>query len=368
MKVFQIVNAPQRRGGEVFAALLTRELVNTGVDAELVSVLPAKLGAKPELEGLPVHVLAQSRQQKRAILEAAYALRKRIRKVPAPIPVVLQANIGNTLWVAVLAAAGLRGRVRLVYRNANMMSQFLRGRRSRYVLYRGALECVDLITAVSDECGDDLITHKLVPRSKVRTIENGVVLTASRRRNGQISPPQLLHVGAFVPEKNHAGLVRMFAAVLQQVPDAKLVLAGAGPFEAPTRILVNELGLKESIDFAGSVDNVEAWMKQSSLLVLPSLIEGLPGVILEAFANRLPVVANDVGAVGAVLDDGCGVALVPGDESSFVQAVVALLGDVDEQRRIADRAEARVQQRYDIRVIAEQFKQSYDALCATNGG
>lgn len=368
MKIYQLINAPQRRGGEVFAALLTRELIARGCDAQLVSVLPPKLGTSAELEGLSVQVLTQSSGRIRSIVSAAVALRRRIVAEPRSERIILQANIGDTLLVAVLAAAGLRGRVRIVYRNANMMSQFLRDRRSSHLIYSRALARVDLIAAVSDECGSDVIAHHLASADQVQTIENGVVLKRQRLANAQGRPPVLLHVGAFVPEKNHAGLLRIFSRIHKAFPDARLVLAGSGPLEAEVKAQVAAASLAGAVEFAGSVNDIERRMQSAAVLVLPSLIEGMPGVILEAFASGLPVVANATGAVPTLLNDGCGHVLEIGDEAGFADAVIALLGDPKAVDAMTGRAQARVRERYDIKVIAAQFSDAYEALFHPDNG
>ena len=78
----------------------------------------------------------------------------------------------------------------------------------------------------------------------------------------------------------------------EQVPQADLVIAGAGPEDAALKALCRELGLESSVRFAGHIDRPAAYFSGASAFVLSSRHEGLPNALLEAAACGLPIVAT----------------------------------------------------------------------------
>lgn len=105
--------------------------------------------------------------------------------------------------------------------------------------------------------------------------------------------PILGHVGRFIPFKNHAFLLDVFAEVARRSPDVRFLLVGSGPLEAEIRTRVDRLGLSERVIFAGETDDVAAYMAAMDVFVMPSWTEGLGIVLVEAQAAGTPVVMTD---------------------------------------------------------------------------
>ena len=102
------------------------------------------------------------------------------------------------------------------------------------------------------------------------------------------------HVGRFVHQKNHAFLLEIFAELKKRVPEAHLLLVGGGRLEEQTKRLASDLGVVDSVTFAGVRADVETLMLHAmDVFVLPSVIEGLPLVLVEAQAAGLPCVISD---------------------------------------------------------------------------
>ena len=108
--------------------------------------------------------------------------------------------------------------------------------------------------------------------------------------------PLALAVGRLIEQKDHATLLRAFALVRRDVPDARLAILGAGPLEAATRALVVQLGLGDSVEMPGRTE-IRDWLARADVFVHTSRWEGFGIVLLEAMLASLPVVATRVSAV-----------------------------------------------------------------------
>lgn len=167
------------------------------------------------------------------------------------------------------------------------------------------------------------------PEEKLHPVYNGVDLdvfhpaadkTAAREELGLAAGAKwVLFVGNLLPVKNPSLLLRAVAAVRRApgAPDARLVMVGAGPLEQAVKSEAQQLGLADSLVLPGSLParRVADYMRAADLLCLSSHNEGVPNVLLEAFASGLPVVATDVGGIAELLDRPELGALVPGDDA-----------------------------------------------------
>lgn len=108
------------------------------------------------------------------------------------------------------------------------------------------------------------------------------------------------HVGRFTEQKNHAFLLKIFAALHARRPDSALLLAGDGPLRPKTAEQARRLGLSEAVRFLGLREDVPALLSAMDCFVFPSLHEGLPVTLVEAQAAGLPVVASS-----AITDEVC---------------------------------------------------------------
>ncbi|HZZ26620.1 MAG TPA: glycosyltransferase family 4 protein [Pirellulales bacterium] len=117
--------------------------------------------------------------------------------------------------------------------------------------------------------------------------------------------PIVLHVGRFTWEKNHLGLLAIFQEVLKSVPQARMLLVGAGPLQSKVKNAIIECGLENNAILLGMRNDVPRLMRCCQVLLHPSFFEGLPVTVLEAMSAGLPVVASDIPGIRAeVIESG----------------------------------------------------------------
>ncbi len=126
-----------------------------------------------------------------------------------------------------------------------------------------------------------------------------------------------IHVGRIVAPKNHIRLVEIFAAVARHRKDAHLLVVGEGSreIEESIRQRVYELGIDERVHFCGLRRDVPRLLQAADVMVYPSLWEGLPGVVLEACAAGIPVVASNLQTIREIAERLPGIEMVSLEDS-----------------------------------------------------
>jgi len=139
----------------------------------------------------------------------------------------------------------------------------------------------------------------------------------------------LVHVGRAHAQKNHLRLVRIFRAIADRCPDARLLLVGdmAGPLGQRVKQTVAALGLEDTVAFAGIRGDVPRLLLGSDMLLFPSLWEGLPGAVLEACAAGIPVLASDIPGIPEIAQRFRGVRLLSLDatDERWAEAAAEIL-------------------------------------------
>jgi len=154
----------------------------------------------------------------------------------------------------------------------------------------------------------------------------------ARRRLG-LPPgrPLLLWLGNMVPVKGLETLIDAAAILKQRGIDFGLLLVGSGRLEAKLRRRCAARGLEEHVRFVGRVmhDALPDWYRAVNLTVLPSWSEGIPNVLLESMASRVPFVASRVGGIPEIATEGIDLLVPPGDVTALADAIATQLSAGD---------------------------------------
>lgn len=364
MRIVHLLQRPQLRGVETFTSQLSAHLQQEGHQPVIVFLYGGK-GTVP-FDG-PVYNLHASRTLRFMDIRAWLRLARIIRRLK---PDIVQANAGDTLKFAVPSKLLFRWNAMLVFRNASMISLYIRRLPAR-LLNRMFFAFPQLIISVSRASAADFTRMFPSLGKKVITLPVGIEELPLQENSHQAQYSQavtLIHVGGFTFEKNHLRLIGIFKKLVSIYPGARLQLVGEGPLKASIEELVIEMGLTENVFFLGARDDARTLIAQADILVLPSIIEGLPAVILEAFYCHTPVVAYDVGGIGEIVFENFTGRLVDkNDEEAFLNAIICLIEDPDATRQMAGNAWRLVTTGYLNRVVCRSFIEVYDRLIKEAG-
>jgi glycosyltransferase involved in cell wall biosynthesis len=154
------------------------------------------------------------------------------------------------------------------------------------------------------------IQAKLVAEQRVVTVHNGMPdISAELRANPAQTPPRLVMVARFEPQKDHGTLLRALSGLRDQPWELDLI--GDGPLRSQAEALAETVGVRDRIHFLGQRRDVARLLGRAQVSLLVSNWEGLPLSILEAMRAGLPVIASEVGGVAESVQDGETGFLVP---------------------------------------------------------
>jgi len=167
-------------------------------------------------------------------------------------------------------------------------------------------------------------------------------------------------VGRLSPEKGHVNFFQAARKILAASPKTRFLVIGDGPLREKLESLSVSLGLGSAVSFLGFRQDVVALMKMSNVVVLSSLREGLPNVILEALALAKPVVATRVGGVPEIIRDGETGLLVPPEEpEQLAGAIIYLLRHPAEGKKLGERGKAVVAREFNVETMAYKIAEVY---------
>ncbi len=257
---------------------------------------------------------------------------------------------------------------------------------------RTAYENADGVVAVSSAMQDDVHDLYDVPRSRIRTIYNGIDIdqyqprpddAVLRKHDVDPDQPYVLFVGRITRQK---GILHLVRAIHHMNDDVQIVLCAGAPdtdeIAAEMTALVEDAQAESGnrivwINEMLPKDEVITLYSQASLFVCPSVYEPFGIINLEAMACHTPVVASAVGGIPEVVVDGETGVLVsfeadegtdvdPKDPDAFSQALAdgvnTLMADPDRRARMADAARTRVVEQFSWTAIAEQTLDFYRDL------
>lgn len=352
-----IVSNMDTGGAETFLMKMYRQLDRTRYQMDFVVSGDKRGYYEDEIERLGGRVFRITRKTKDfSAYRRELTLAVRDDGCPNVLRIGSDALSAIDLWVAKKAGAS-----RLFMRSSNasdgkgVIGQFI-----QKAIRRPLTSIADVKIAPSELAAEYAFGPKAIRRGEVRYLHNALDLNqyqfslemrrSIRNELGLYDNSLVVgHVGRFTAQKNHEFLLKVFAELLKQRSDARLVLVGMGELEHNIREKAKVLGVLSNIIFTGLRSDIPALLSAFDVFVLPSLYEGMPNVVIEAQAAGLHCVVSDT--VTREVNVTGDVAFLPFTDTDLWVNSVLCAGEaarVDKRNQMADAG-------YDINEEVKRF-------------
>jgi exopolysaccharide biosynthesis WecB/TagA/CpsF family protein len=170
--------------------------------------------------------------------------------------------------------------------------------------------------------------------------------------------PRILCLGRLVPEKGQTVLLDALAELNRRGRSVHATFAGEGPSREGLEASVRELGLDAQVDFLGAVgqDDIRRLYEDASIFCLPSFAEGVPCVLMEAMAMRLPTLSTRIAGIPELIEDGRnGLLVAPGRADQLADAIERLMLDPELCEELGANARITVEREFDVERSAREL-------------
>lgn len=222
-----------------------------------------------------------------------------------------------------------------------------------------------------------------INKAKLHVVNNGISIKQDTIGGSQAAPglaPNALTMrindfkreGSFViggigrlsEEKAFMLLLEAFAEVIKLCGDVRLVIIGDGPQRRLIEAFVESMSLSGKVLLAGFADNAKQYLPLFDLLVIPSLTEGLPLVLLEAMLCKTPIIATAVGGIPDVLQGSeFGETIPAGDTRILASSISRAIRNVPELLDKAERAQEHLYQNFSAKKMCDDYSALYSSIC-----
>jgi len=302
---------------------------------------------------LASHLISMQRHYRFDLVHARgvrYGFYGRLLSIVSHIPVILELN------------------------SVNVQAGFLKSS-----LWRSVLRSSTRLIVLASYAREWAIHQHGIPRERIDVVVNGVDLNhfsgtamdavETRTQLGLKDAAVVIgYAGTFLEWQGVLECVRVGARVLQQLPDARFLMVGAGPDLEKTKQLAIELGVNDRFVFTGLVppEEVPRYMRAMDIFLLarpPDLLKNqlaTPLKLLEAMAAGSAVVITPVqGLTEVVRDRETGLVAHDGSTEAIARAVVEIAIDHPLRSRLVGAARAEIETKYSWKVAAADLSRSY---------
>jgi glycosyltransferase involved in cell wall biosynthesis len=348
-------------GAERHVVDLALALHRKGYGVEVACSVAGGLSESLEAAGVPVWPLTGRLVKRRVSPAYARGIRRLLRGGGFDL---VHAHIFASAAAAAIATLG-KGLPLVITEHTEASWQTWRTRWISRWAHRRARHTI----AVSTPIERRLIERDGAPSDLVTLIPNAVIPapdetpdSASTLPDGWPEGPLIGVVARLQPEKGVANFLQAATRVSRIFPEAGFLVVGDGPLREELLSLVERLGISKRVRFLGYRTDSRALMGLMDVLVVPSLTEGSPLIVLEAMAAGIPVVASAVGGIPDQLRHGEeGILVPPDDPDALGEALGALLRDPAYARRLGETGRLRTENEFSHETLVRRIEVVYRA-------
>lgn len=237
------------------------------------------------------------------------------------------------------------------------------------------LASVDAFVIPADLPGQSLVEHRKFDSAKFRKIYFGVDAPEPPTDDKRLAletrirlriPADAFVVGTvsrFSRLKGQEHLIDAMALLRSRVPNLRAVLVGDGPTRAEMTNRAARKGVGDMTTFTGFYEDLFGALAAFDIFVLPSELEGVPYVVLQAMSQARPIVATNVGGIPeAIISGESGLLVSPRDPLALAEAIETLVRDREMAVRMGRNAYARFKQNFTVKRMIDQHECLYEQL------
>ena len=176
--------------------------------------------------------------------------------------------------------------------------------------------------------------------------------------------PRAIFTGRLHPQKNLPLLLEAWANVARR-SKANLILVGPGNDRQRLIELATSLRISDRVQFVGAVESAAEYLRAADIFVLPSVAEGMSNSLLEGMATALPCVVSGIGGNTDLVADGhTGRLISQPTAEAWSNALIELLENPNEARRLGSAARERIDQEFALAVVVDRYLELYRRMIA----
>ncbi|MBA3693273.1 MAG: glycosyltransferase [Acidobacteria bacterium] len=172
-----------------------------------------------------------------------------------------------------------------------------------------------------------------------------------------------LNVGRLDKPKNHKILIEAFQKVALEIPNAYLLIAGAGDLENKLKEQAKDAKISEKVLFLGRRNDIGVLLEIADVFVFPSLLEGLPVALVEAMFKSLPCIASRIEVFEEVVTNGeTGLLINPASADELKDAMIELHKNEARRKSLGENAFQQARAKFNTTVTAGQWEKFYQKV------
>lgn len=184
-----------------------------------------------------------------------------------------------------------------------------------------------------------------------------------RRQRNLPQGQWVLYVGALIPRKGIQTLIQVLPEIIRENPDVRLLLIGRGPLKSHLLQSISQAGISQHAFFLEGLNQHElsAAYRLARLVVLPTLADVAPNVILEAMLFRRPVVSTNILGIREFFSDAA-LLVEPRAGYSLKEAILRLLWDAELSLRLGEKGHRLLMNNFRREKRVDEVSKIYNSL------
>jgi len=348
-------------GGEKWHHDISKRLIQTGYEAIAITNKGSELNKRISSTGMKTYQVSVSNLS----FLNPFKIMQLVRIFHREKVRTLIVNLSSDLKVAGLAAR-LSGVDNVIYRRGSAIP--IRNTALNRFIYKNL---VTEIIANSEEVRRSILHNnpKLFDPQKIRIIYNGIDMVEYnrissqvlyKRNNGEII---LGNAGRLSEEKGHIYLIELARELKKRNANFKILIAGSGKLHNKNQKTARMYDVHREVKFLGFVENIKSFNRTIDIFLLTSLWEGLANVLMEAMAEKKPIVAFDIQSSAEIIDHGVtGFLAEMGNVDDLADKVSTLMNSEELRKEFGQHGKEKIEQIFTIDEVLRKVEDLLEEL------